>query len=83
MVRGEDARKREGELFMMQYTASEKETFDDIAFNLYGDESYSYLLLQANPAHCHKIMLEGGEVLEAPELEQAENTTLPPWKRRA
>lgn len=66
----------------MQYTASARETFDEIALRLYGDESYAYLLLQANPQHCHKIMMEGGEVLEGPDSVPDESASLPPWKRR-
>ena len=68
---------------MMQYTASAKETFDHMALNIYGDEQYAYLLLQANPLHCHKIMMEGGEVLSVPSMPTTENGSLPPWKRRA
>lgn len=66
---------------MMQYTASEKETFDQIALNIYGNERYAYLLLQANPTQCHKIFMEGGEVLDAPERTQEDKSLLPPWKR--
>ena len=68
---------------MMQYTASAKETFDTIALNIYGDERYAYLLLGANPEHCHKIFLEGGEILNAPEQTQDDKALLPPWKRGA
>lgn len=68
---------------MMQYTASANETFDLIALHIYGDERYSYLLLQANPQHCHKIFMEGGEVLDAPERDQEDKALLPPWKRGA
>lgn len=68
---------------MMYYTASAKETFDQMALNIYGDEKYAYLLLQANPMQCHKIMMEGGEILDAPEIPSARNESLPPWKRGA
>lgn len=68
---------------MMQYTASAKETFDQMALRIYGDEQYAYLLLQANPLQCHKIMMEGGEVLNVPDMPANEASGLPPWKRRA
>lgn len=67
---------------MMTYTASAKETFDHMALNIYGDEQYAYLLLSANPTQCHKIMMEGGEVLNVPGMPVDEPAGLPPWKRR-
>lgn len=67
----------------MEYIASERETFDEIAFRIYGDEKYSYLLLGANPQQSHKIMMEGGETLIAPELTEETDGGLPPWKRGA
>lgn len=67
----------------MKYTASERETYDQIAQHLYGDEKYAYLLLQANPHLSHKIMMSGGEVLTAPDKPRDKSTELPPWKRGA
>lgn len=66
---------------MMIYTASAKETFDQIALNVYGDEKYAYLLLEQNPSQCHKIMMDGGETLLAPDMPRDETGALPPWKR--
>ena len=65
---------------MMTYLCSAKETFDEIALNLYGDEQYASVLLEANPQLAHKIMMDGG----APEI-TTDNAadTLPPWKRGA
>ena len=58
--------------------------FDEIALNLYGDEQYASVLLEANPQLAHKIMMDGGEVMRAPEI-TTDNAadTLPPWKRGA
>ena len=53
---------------MMTYLCSAKETFDEIALNLYGDEQYASVLLEANPQLAHKIMMDGGEVMRAPEI---------------
>ena len=53
---------------MMTYLCSAKETFDEIALNLYGDEQYASVLLEANPQLAHKIMMDGGEVMRAPEF---------------
>ena len=84
MVERKDEREREGELCMMTYLCSAKETFDEIALRLYGDEKYAGVLLEANPLLAHKIMMDGGETMRAPEI--AKDTTLatlPPWKRGA
>lgn len=67
---------------MMKYCASARETFDQIALNLYGDEKYASVLVASNPLLCHKIMMDGGEILLAPELTaETAKSTLPPWKR--
>lgn len=66
---------------MMIYTASAKETFDEIALRVYGDEKYAYLLLAQNPTQCHKIMMEGGETILAPDMPRDGSSDLPPWKR--
>ena len=69
---------------MMTYLCSAKETFDEIALNLYGDEKYAAVLLEANPLLAHKIMMDGGERMRAPEIAQdTAQSTLPPWKRGA
>ena len=67
----------------MIYTASERETFDQIALRVYGDEKYAYLLLQTNPQYSHKIMMDGGEVLTVPDMPKDKRTELPPWKKGA
>lgn len=66
---------------MMRYVVSERETFDEVALNVYGDEKFAALLLEANPEQCHKIHLSGGEVLNVPELDATALSSLPAWKR--
>ena len=49
-----------------------------------GTGASASVLLEANPLLAHKIMMDGGEVLRAPEMGQSEAAdTLPPWKRGA
>ncbi|MGI6691104.1 MAG: hypothetical protein ACOX63_09765 [Christensenellales bacterium] len=62
------------------YEPSAGETFDVAALAIYGDESYIYLLLMANPEHCHKIHFEGDEVLLVPEREEPVASDQLPWK---
>ena len=66
---------------MMIYTASAKETFDEIALHVYGDEKYAYLLLQKNPTLVDRIMMQGGETILAPDMPEDAASELPPWKR--
>lgn len=65
----------------MSYTASQYETYDLIALNLYGDSRYAYKLIEANPKYIHILRFNGGEVLTVPELDEADTASLPPWKR--
>ena len=59
------------------------ETFDGLAMKVYGSEQYAANILAANPALCHKMRMEGGEVVNLPEIAPDENDALPPWKRTA
>ena len=69
-----------------EYHCAAGESWDSVALELYGDEKYAAELLNANPALCHKVIFEGGEVLYMPIVEQAseeETTYTPanaPWK---
>jgi hypothetical protein len=63
------------------------ETFDGIALQEYGDESYASELLMANPALDHITEFSGGEVLAVPEIEipdeddeEGAAATSAPWK---
>ena len=42
------------------------------------------MLLEENPLLAHKIMMDGGETIRAPEIAHSSGqSTLPPWKRGA
>ena len=69
------------------YVASNGDTFDSIALEVYGSENYSAELLCANPALCHIQVFEGGELLILPVVEIPAVTSGPekmpekaPWK---
>ena len=73
----------------MQYQCVAGETFDSVALEVYGDESYSCELLCANPTLCMIPIFTGGELLDLPIVEipdeDAENEgalmpTTAPWK---
>lgn len=48
------------------WVASAGETYDMIARNVYGDESYASDILCANPDQCRKMTMTGGEVIKLP-----------------
>lgn len=64
------------------YTASAGETWDVIAWKLYGEERMASALIQANPRLADMVVFEGGEgvlfnvvsTVNSPE-------SLPPWRR--
>lgn len=73
------------------YQCSAGETFDSVALELYGDEKYACELLNANPDLCNIPIFSGGEILDIPIVEEAEEDedqddeeeTMPakaPWK---
>lgn len=57
------------------------DTWDLIAFKLYGNEYYMNQLLDANPKHLDTVIFEAGIVLNVPEISVPVSTKLPPWKR--
>ena len=71
----------------MQYQCVAGETFDSVALEVYGDESYSCELLCANPTLCMIPIFTGGELLDLPIVEipdeESEESFMPPdapWK---
>ena len=73
------------ELYREKYSCSGGESFDSIAFDVYGDEKYAAELLCANPELCRKVRFSGGEelyvpVIELPEDEEAALPETAPWE---
>lgn len=62
------------------YIASAGETFDLIALNVFGNEKYAAEIMCVNPELCEKTMMEGGEAIYLPSI-QEENEQTAPWKR--
>lgn len=64
------------------YVTSEDETFDSIAFKLYGEEQMRDLLIEYNPDLIPYIFFPAGIVLSAPVVEQVQSIrTKAPWAR--
>lgn len=62
------------------YRTIQNDTFDSIAFRLWGDEHLCSLLMQANPEYMDVLLFEPGVVLTVPEYAVAPKMSdLPPW----
>lgn len=62
--------------------ASQTDTFDTIAYDLYGDEFRSVDIIELNPQYSGCIMFDGGEVLKVPVYDDETATEgAAPWRR--
>ncbi len=69
---------------MGSYTTIQGDTWDGIAFRLWGREHLMSALMQANPDHADVLMFPAGVVLNVPEVNVnaiQPITELPPWIR--
>lgn len=63
------------------YTTKSGDTWDIIAYQLYGDEFAMTELQQANPNHLHVLVFGAGVALNVPEIDIPASESLPPWKQ--
>ena len=64
------------------YETQENDTFDLIAFRMYGNEFMASLLIQENIRHADTVVFEAGIVLNIPIIDMAEfEESLPPWRQ--
>jgi phage tail protein X len=66
--------------YRKQYSTKANDTFDKIAFELYGNEMIASYLIEANPEYSDTLIFREGVLLNLPKLEQIETSTLPQWK---
>lgn len=66
----------------MVYVTKQGDTFDSIAFNIYGDCRYTQELMETNPGYLEIVIFSGGVPLQLPEIDLAAGTAvaLPPWR---
>lgn len=50
------------------YVAKQGDTWDLIAYKVYGDEYFYSLLIEANLQYIDTVVFEGGEKLEVPDI---------------
>ncbi len=65
----------------MTYRTIQGDTWDGIAYKLYGDETAMSALLAANTTHIETVIFGAGIMLTVPEIVQEASSELPPWKR--
>lgn len=63
------------------YTTRAGDTWDIIAYRVYGDEFRMSDLQAANPDLLGTVVFSAGVVLSVPTIEAPAATTLPPWKQ--
>lgn len=71
--------QHQGGLHMNSYTTSQGDTWDLIAYKLWGSEYLLPLLLEANPKHRHTLFFSGDVVLNVPDIDTAIYTPRPAW----
>lgn len=66
--------------YRKQYRTKANDTFDKIAYELYGDETVASYIVTANPMYSDTLVFSEGVFLNLPVLERKETSTLPTWK---
>lgn len=69
---------------MATYNTLQGDTWDLIAWRIWGSSRYTYLLLAANLSHVETYVFSAGVTLEVPEVsaEEAAASNVPPWRRK-
>ena len=66
----------------MKYTTIQGDTWDLIAFKVYGSDKLGVELMKANTAHNLTVIFPSGVVLNCPEISpETAQASMPPWKR--
>lgn len=63
------------------YTTVLGDTWDSIAYNIYGDEKYMSYLIQANLPLLDVLKFSHGTVLNIPDLPEELDEDLPDWRK--
>ncbi len=63
------------------YTTIQGDTWDNIAFKVYGDEKYTTFLMANNYPYLDILIFSSGTILNTPSLSTEEKSELPPWRK--
>lgn len=64
-----------------EYVTVQGDTWDLIAYKVYGSEKYMTSLIEANLQYREVVFFSAGIRLAVPSIETPVSTELPPWKR--
>lgn len=62
------------------YTTIQGETWDNIAYKVYGAEKYASFLMENNYPYLNTLVFSSGTVLRTPVLPEKQTGELPPWR---
>jgi len=65
----------------VEYKTVSGDTFDKIAYKFYRNEKQALNIIEANIEYANIIIFGAGVELNIPDIEIAQTTNLPPWKR--
>lgn len=63
------------------YTTVSGDTWDIVAYKVYGNEMYMDTLIKANIEYKDTYIFQAGVVLTLPEIELTVSESMPPWKQ--
>ncbi|SDD89882.1 tail protein X [Sporomusa acidovorans] len=66
---------------MTKYTTALGDTWDIIAYKMYGDERQISVLIEANPEYRETVIFSADVIIQVPDVAAVTSTVLPPWKR--
>lgn len=64
------------------YTTIQGDTWDLIAYKVYGEESRMTDLIKANPSHVRTVIFSAGTTLKVPAVLKESGNDRPPWMVR-
>lgn len=62
------------------YTTIQGDTWDNIAYKVYGGEEYASFLMEHNYACLDILVFSSGTILNTPDLPEEIEEELPPWR---
>lgn len=68
---------------LKNYTTISGDTWDTVAYRVWGNEMYTDILIKANIEYKDIFVFPAGVVLTLPEIQLNASKTLPPWKQRS
>ncbi|AIQ20727.1 tail protein [Paenibacillus sp. FSL H7-0357] len=65
----------------MIYRTVQGDTWDSVAFQVYGDEQLMTMLMNANPNHAATVIFSRNIAINVPDKPVITSDMLPPWRR--